>query len=195
MKLEPKVLENRFVRLEPLAEGHKEELRAACAADPALWRDLYILSMLDDHFDRHWDRMQAEAVAGKTFPHAVLVGGVCLGMSNYLDVDQHHNAVEIGSTYYDPRMRGREVNPSAKRLLLAHAFESGAERVQFRVDATNARSRAAVLKLGAVQEGILRHDKVTWTGRIRDTVHFSILAGEWPAVRDRLDARIATFAT
>ena len=114
-------------------------------------------------------------------------------MSNYLDVDQHHNTVEIGSTYYDPTMRGREVNPSAKRLLLAHAFEAGAQRVQFRVDAINARSRAAVLKLGAVQEGILRHDKVTWTGRIRDTVHFSILAEEWPAVRDRLDARIAAF--
>jgi RimJ/RimL family protein N-acetyltransferase len=194
MKLEHKPLENRFVRLEPLADLHKEELRAACAADPALWRDLYILSMLGEHFDFHWARMQAEAAAGRTFPNAVIVDGVCRGMSNYLDVDQLNNTVEIGSTYYDPTMRGREVNPSAKRLLLAHAFECGAERVQFRVDAINARSRAAVLKLGAVQEGILRHDKVTWTGRIRDTVHFSILAEEWPAVRDRLDARIEGFA-
>ena len=65
MKLEPKVLENRFVRLEPLAERHKEELRAACAADPALWRDLYIISMLDDHFDRQWDRLEREAAVGK----------------------------------------------------------------------------------------------------------------------------------
>ena len=193
MKLEPKVLENAFVRLEPLAEAHREGLRAACAADPALWRDLYIISMLDDHFDRHWDRMQGEAVAGKTVPHAVVVDGVCRGMSNYLDVDQHHGTVEIGSTYYDPRLRGREVNPAAKRLLLAHAFESGAQRVQFRVDAINARSRAAVLKLGAVQEGILRKHRKTWTGRIRDTVIFSILADEWPAVRSRLDARLAAF--
>lgn len=193
MKLEPKVLENRFVRLEPLADRHKEELRAACAADPALWRDLYIISMLDDHFDRHWARMQAEAAAGKTLPFALMVDGVCRGMSNYLDVDAHHNTVEIGSTYYDPLMRGREANPSAKCLLLAHAFESGAQRVQFRVDAINARSRAAVLKLGATEEGILRNDKVTWTGRIRSTVHFSILAEEWPAVRDRLDERLAAF--
>lgn len=193
MNLEPQVLENRFVRLEPLAQEHKEDLRAACTADPALWRDLYIISMLDDHFDRHWDRMLVEATAGKTFPHAVMVEGVCRGMSNYLDVDQHHNTVEIGSTYYDPRMRGREVNPSAKRLLLAHAFESGAQRVQFRVDAINARSRAAVTKLGATLEGILRHDKVTWTGRVRSTAHFSILAEEWPSVRDGLDARIAAF--
>ena len=194
MKLEPKVLENRFVRLEPLAERHKEDLRAACAADPTIWRDLYIISMLDDHFDRHWARMAREAAAGRTLPHAVVVDGVCRGMSSYLDVDPHHNTVEIGSTYYDPAVRGRQVNPSAKRLLLAHAFESGAQRVQFRVDAINARSRAAVLKLGAVQEGVLRHDKVTWTGRIRDTVNFSILAQEWPSVRDRLDARIAAFA-
>jgi RimJ/RimL family protein N-acetyltransferase len=86
------------------------------------------------------------------------------------------------------------VNPAAKRLLMAHAFESGVRRVQYKVDAINARSRAAVLKLGAIQEGILRQDRVTWTGRVRDTVVFSILADEWPAVRDRLDARLAAFA-
>lgn len=194
MNLEPQVLENAFVRLEPLAEGHKEELRAACAADLAVWRDFYVFSMLGDHFDRHWDRMQAEAAAGETLPFAVMVGGVCRGMSHYLAVDRRHNTVEIGSTYYDPAWRGREVNPSAKRLLLAHAFASGAQRVTFRVDAINAGSRAAVLKLGAVQEGILRNDKVTWTGRVRSTVYFSILAAEWPAVRERLDERLAAFS-
>ena len=101
--------------------------------------------------------------------------------------------MEIGATYYGPELRGGAVNPAAKRLLLANAFASGARRVQFKVDAINARSRAAVLKLGAVQEGILRQDRVTWTGRIRDSVVFSILADEWPAVRERLDARLATF--
>ena len=75
--------------------------------------------------------------------------------------------------------------------MMAHAFESGAQRVQYRVDAANARSRAAVLKL---QEGVLRNDKVTWTGRLRSTVVFSILAEEWPAIRERLDERIAAFA-
>jgi RimJ/RimL family protein N-acetyltransferase len=87
------------------------------------------------------------------------------------------------------------VNPSAKRLMMGHAFESGARRVVYRVDAINARSRAAVLKLGAVQEGILRQDRVTFTGRVRDTVIFSVLADEWPAVRDRLDARLTAFAS
>lgn len=85
------------------------------------------------------------------------------------------------------------MNPAAKRLLLAHAFEAGARRVQFKVDAINARSRAAVLKLGAMQEGILRQDRVCWTGRIRDTVYFSVLADEWPGVRSTLDARLSRF--
>lgn len=194
MNIQSKVLENRFVRLEPLAEAHREDLRAVCAADPALWQDLYILSMLDEHFDFHWARMAQEVAAGKTMAFAVVVDGVCRGMSNYLDVDPHHHTVEIGSTYYAPESRGGAVNPAAKLLLLGHAFDSGAHRVQFRVDAANARSRAAVLKLGAVQEGILRHDKITWTGRQRSTAHFSVLAGEWPAVRDGLDARLSTFA-
>ena len=101
--------------------------------------------------------------------------------------------MEIGFTYYAPDVRGGAVNPAAKRLLLGHAFDAGAQRVQFRVDAINARSRAAVLKLGAVQEGILREDKVTWTGRIRSTVVFSVLPSEWPAVRERLDTRLASF--
>ena len=192
IKLEPKVLENSFVRLEPFAERHKEELRAACAADPATWQDLYIVSMLGDAFDRAWDRFANDA-SGKNIAFALVIDGVCRGMSSYLDVDNAHNTVEIGFTYYDPAVRGGVANPSAKRLMMAHAFESGAQRVQYRVDTANARSRAAVLKLGATQEGILRHDKVTWTGRIRSTVVYSILAEEWPTVRDRLDERIAAF--
>jgi RimJ/RimL family protein N-acetyltransferase len=115
-------------------------------------------------------------------------------MSSCLNTDQVNAVTEIGATYYRPDVRGGAVNPAAKRLLLAHAFDGGARRVQFKVDALNAASRAAVLKLGAAQEGILRQDRVTWTGRIRDTVVFSILADEWPQVRAKLDARLATFA-
>ena len=194
MQLEAKVLENDFVRLEPLAERHKEELRAACAADPATWRDLYIVSMLDEAFDRNWERFRGPG-DGKTMTFALVVDGVCRGMSSFLDIDPVHNTLEIGFTYYEPSVRGGAANPSAKRLMMAHAFASGAQRVQYRVDAANARSRAAVLKLGAVQEGVLRNDKVTWTGRIRSTVVFSVLAEEWPAVRDGLNQRIAAFAS
>ena len=86
------------------------------------------------------------------------------------------------------------MNPAAKRLMMGQAFCDGARRVVFRVDAINARSRAAVTKLGGKLEGILRQDRVTWTGRVRDTCIFSVLKDEWPAVRDGLDARLAAFA-
>lgn len=193
MKLDTCVLENRHVRLEPFAEAHREGLRAACDADPATWNELYPFTMLGEGFDVQWARLMKEAEAGTTIPFAVVVGGVCRGMTTLMAIDRLHGTVEIGGTYYDPAVRGGPVNPSAKRLLFAHAFDSGAMRVQFCVDAINARSRAAVLKLGAVQEGILRKHRRTWTGRIRDTVFFSVTDDEWPAVRERLDARIAAF--
>jgi N-acetyltransferase len=194
MRLTSLVLENDFVRLEPFSDARKEELRAACATDPVTWNELYPYSMLDQGFDFHWARILQEVSQGQTLAFAVVADGVCRGMSTYLGIDGMNHTVEIGATYYEPSVRGGPVNPSAKRLLLGHAFDCGATRVQFRVDAINARSRAAVLRLGAVEEGILRQDRVTWTGRVRDTVHFSILADEWPAVRDRLDARLAAFA-
>lgn len=190
MNLESKVLEDRFVRLEPMAELHKAGLREACDADPDTWNRLYPFSMAGEHFDRAWDRMFASPAPGR-LNFAVMDGGACRGMTCYLGVDAANRILEIGATYYHPALRGGPVNPAAKRLLLAHAFASGARRVQFKVDAINARSRAAVLKLGAVQEGILRQDRATWTGRIRDTVIFSILDSEWPTVRARLDERLA----
>lgn len=187
-------LENSAVRLEPLAEAHREGLRAACAADPALWTDLYPFSMLGDAFDARWARFQADVASGSWRTYAVIAAGEVVGMSSYLRIDQPNAALEVGGTYYRPDVRGGAVNPAAKRLLMAQAFDAGARRVQYMVDAINARSRAAVLKLGAVQEGILRHDRITWTGRQRDTVVFSILAAEWPAVRARLDERLAALA-
>jgi RimJ/RimL family protein N-acetyltransferase len=193
MRLEPIVLEDRFVRLEPLTEAHREGLRAACAADEAIWAALYPFSWAPAEFDATWARYAAENAAGHYVSFAVIADGRCVGMSSYLAVDPGNGTVEIGGTYYRPAARGGAVNPAAKRLLLANAFASGARRVAFKVDAINLRSRAAVLKLGAVQEGILRRDRITWTGRIRDTVIFSILDEEWPAVRARLDARLAGF--
>ena len=193
MHLEPQVLESPFLRLEPLAEVHREDLRAACSADPMTWRELYVISMLGDAFDANWDRTQREMADGRTLAFAVMVDGLCQGMSCYLGISEADRTAEIGFTYYHPAVRGGVVNPAAKRLMLGYGFDQGAQRISFRVDAINARSRAAVLKLGAVQEGVLRHDRVTWTGRLRDTVMFSVLANEWPAVRARLDARLAGF--
>lgn len=190
MKLPYAPIENAFVRLEPLATGHKEDLRAACAADADVWRELYPFSMEGEHFEIGWERFIRDSQGPAWQAYAVLVDGHCIGMSSYIAVDAINATLEIGGTYYAPDHRGGPTNPAAKRLLLERAFAGGARRVQFKVDAINQRSRAAVLKLGAVQEGMLRQDRVTWTGRVRDTVVFSILKAEWPEARARLDARL-----
>ena len=149
--------------------------------------------MLGEAFDRRWDDHRVKSQAdGSWMQYAVMVGGRCMGMTCHIGADAANASVEVGGTYYHPQVRGGAVNPAAKRLMMSHAFDSGARRLVYRVDAINARSRAAVLKLGAVQEGIMRRDRVTWTGRIRDTVIFSVLAEEWPDVRDRLDARLSS---
>jgi len=193
MQLEAAILENAAVRLEPLAEAHREPLRAACAADAEIWGALYPYSMAGEHFDPRWRQLLAEVDRGAAIAFAVLVRGEVVGMTSFLGLDPVNAALEIGATYYRPEARGGAVNPAAKRLLLGHAFAAGARRVQLKVDALNIRSRAAVLKLGAVQEGIMRQDRITWTGRVRDTVYFSVLAAEWPTVREGLDARLAGF--
>jgi len=193
MQLEPVVLENRWVRLEPMGPAHKAEFRAACEADPDVWPRLYPYAMTGEHFEPNWRRFY-ETPAADRIGFAVVAHGRCVGASSFLRIDPANSTVEIGGTYYHPDVRGGATNPAAKRLLMGEAFGRGARRVQYRVDAINTRSRAAVLKLGAVEEGIMRDDWLTWTGRVRSTVVFSVLAAEWPAVRDRLDQRLAAFA-
>ena len=193
MNIGPAVLENGFVRLEPFEDGHKEPLRRACAADPELWPTLYSISFGADQFDASWERLRGFQAAGTWLPFAVIRDGEVVGVSAFIDIHPHFRAVEIGCTYYRPDARGGPVNPAAKRLMLEHAFAAGANRVAFQVDQLNLRSQAAVTRLGGVREGVMRDDKITWTGRVRSSVIFSILAGEWPAVRERLDARLAAF--
>ena len=193
MQLHPELMQDRFVRLEPLAEAHREGLRAACNADTDIWQRLYPFSWAGEHFPATWDRFAGEVAAGKWIAYAVVVDGLCQGVSCFLAIDGLNASVEIGATYYRPEQRGGPTNPAAKRLLLANAFGGGARRVVFNVDAINSRSRAAVSKLGAVQEGISRQDRICWTGRVRDTAHYSILQDEWPTVRDHLDARLGAF--
>lgn len=177
------------VSLEPIEERHREALRSAANADPEVWA-IYPYSMADPYFDAFWTSLRERQADGVAMPFAVCLGRECLGISCYLNIDAAQDSLEIGGTYYRPDARGTAVNPAAKLLLLGHAFDSGARRVSFKVDAINARSRAAMLKLGAVQEGTLRQDRVTWTGRVRDTVVFSILRDEWPAVRTKLLERL-----
>lgn len=189
MKLEPKTLQGRFVRMEPLAPGHYAALKRACEADAEIW-DLYPFSMRDAHFDVWAERTARNVERGDALAYAVLHKNEVVGVSVYVAIDKPNRRVEIGNTYLQPDIRGGVVNPESKLLMLDYAFESGVRCAQFRVDALNVRSRAAVTKLGAKQDGILRQDRITWTGRTRDTVIFSLLAEEWPEARVKLIARL-----
>lgn len=186
-------LASRHIALEPMTEAHREGLSAACAADPDTWLNLYPYSMDAEHFDPQWERLMGDFAAGRTLPFAALRGGEVVGMTCYITPSETDRSVEIGGTYYQPDARGGATNPACKRLLLAHAFDLGFNRLWFKVDAINLRSRAAVEKLGAIFEGVHRQDRITWTGRVRDTAFYSILTPEWPAVRERLDTRLAAF--
>lgn len=168
-------LSNGDLKLELLAEHHREPLRKACAADPEIW-EIYPFSYLAEHFDPQFDLMLGQI--GKR-SYAVTLAGEVVGMTAWIDVGQPGWAIEIGNTYFLPRLRGTDLNRRVKNLMIDHAFACGLERVAFKVDAVNARSRAAVLKLGCRQEGILRRERKTWTGRVRDAVQFSLLRDEW----------------
>ena len=190
----PVVLEDAFVRLEPLAEQHADALLAA-AADPATWRYLPHRPFVDRDDVLRWiaeadaARARGEALAFATIDKA---RGVLVGSTRYLDIVRPHRRLEIGWTWLAPDARRTAVNTAAKRLLLGHAFDDlGAIRVSFKTDARNAASRAAILRLGAHEEGILRHHYVMPDGHLRDSVYYSILRDEWPGVREVLDARLA----
>lgn len=162
--------------LELLNEGHREGLRAACAADDAIWA-IYPFNYAGDDFDPQFARLLNGGVQRQVY--AVLREGVVVGMTAWIDVGQPGWAVEIGNSYIMPDLRGTGFNGRLKRLMLDHAFGCGIERVVFKVDEINTRSQAAVLKLGAVREGVMRRERRTWTGRVRDTVMFSLLRDEW----------------
>jgi RimJ/RimL family protein N-acetyltransferase len=184
-------LEGHVVRMEPLLPQHKEEIRAAIDCDPASW-SIMLVNPVGAGFEEYWSA-SCGAPLTERLSYAIrrLSDGRVVGTSTYFMASAKHGGVEIGATFLRPDVRASPVNPEAKILMLSHAFESGAVRVQFKVDLRNARSQAAVAKLGAVKEGVLRHDMRTWTGHIRDTVVFSILDSEWPAVRLGLEQRLA----
>jgi len=187
-------LEGRFVRLEPLTPPMKAELFDAIAAYTDDWA---IMSSNGggEAFEAYWDSALRDMAKGSRIPFAVRrrSDGRVVGTTSYLDANPRHRRVEIGATFIGPDARAGAINPDCKLTLLAYAFSRGAHRVEFMVDEINARSQAAVLKLGAVRDGVLRRNVVTWTGRVRDTGVFSITDLDWPAVQARLEARVATF--
>lgn len=194
MDLRTEVLDDRFVRLEPFTPALEGEVRAALDCDPDAW-NIMVGAAYGDHFDGWWASALAAMAAGTRIAFAVRrkADGAVVGTSSLYEIRPEYRRCEIGSTFYRPEARGGAVNPACKRLLLGHAFEAGAVRVEIVTDAINPGSWAAIRKLGARDEGVLRKHKITWTGRVRDTAQFAILDEDWPAVRDRLDARLAAF--
>lgn len=160
----------------PFTEDRRAALKAACAEDADIW-SIYSVSCDPAHFDETIDALLAREDA-LTF--VLFDGDELAGMSSFLRIDERNRVLEIGFTYYRPNLRGSGLNRRVKAMMIERAFAAGFRRVEFRVDRRNARSQAACRKLGFVREGIRRADTITWTGHVRDTVVFSVLAGEWP---------------
>lgn len=190
-------LESGLVRLEPLAECHREPLRAAAAA-PEIWTWIdRRVSDSPDGFDRWFEERLAGREAGTEHGFATL-RAVCdraIGSSSYLAPRPPHDGVEIGNTWLDPSAWRTGANVEAKLLMLGFAFERlGCIRVELKTDARNERSRAAMEALPARFEGIFRQHMLMPVTGVRDSAYYSILDKEWPAVRDNLRARLAATA-
>jgi RimJ/RimL family protein N-acetyltransferase len=184
-------LTGRWVQLEPFAEGHRVGLREA-ADDARIWEH-FLVDARGPGFDRWFDDVVAQRVAGRAVPFAVraLADGRLVGCTCFLDYNPRHRRIEVGGTWYHPAVWGTQVNPECKLLLFAHAFDVlGVNRLALVTDVRNERSQAAITTLGAVREGVLRAHMVARGGRVRDSVLFSVTAAEWPTVRDRLEARV-----
>jgi RimJ/RimL family protein N-acetyltransferase len=162
-------------RAEPFSEQYREPLKAVCAEDGEIWQ-IYANNFGPGGFDDSIDRYTSNS-ANRTF--VLFDGHELAGMSSYLGIDPNRQVLEIGGTYYRPKLRGTGFNRRVKDMMLRRAFDCGIRRVEFRVDRRNMRSQAAMKKLGAVREGLLRADRITWTGHVRDTVLFAILRHEY----------------
>jgi RimJ/RimL family protein N-acetyltransferase len=188
--VEPVTLEGAVVRLEPLdLARHWEGLRAI-GLDPELWR--WTVSRVESEEDlrRYLEGALRDQAAGQALPFATCerAGGRVVGSTRFGAIAVPHRRVEIGWTWVGRPWQRTAVNTEAKLLMLTHAFERwGCQRVEFKTDARNARSRAALLRIGAREEGTFRKHMLTDRGGVRDSVYFSIVDDEWPGVRARLE--------
>jgi RimJ/RimL family protein N-acetyltransferase len=188
-------LEGRHVRLEPLRREHAAlfwEVANDRAEDTFRWMP-YRMQTEDDLL-RYVDKAFADQERGESVVFATIerAAGRVAGSTRFMNIDRANRRVEIGSTWLAPAWQRTAINSEAKYLMMRHAFETwGCHRVELKTDALNERSRRAILRIGAREEGTLRRHVVTWSGRVRDTVYFSVLDSEWPQVKARLEDRIA----
>ena len=192
----PIMLEGRHVRLEPLGLAHLAGLVTA-GADPATWTWMHS-PLTDEGAMRAWveDAIRARDT-GSEVPFATVEAatGRVLGSTRYMSIAPAHRRLEIGWTWLGPGAHGTGANSEAKHLMLRHAFETlGAMRVEFKTDALNARSRAALAGIGATFEGVFRRHQLMANGRVRDSAWFAVTDVDWPHVREHLEGRVAAQA-
>ncbi|PYV83592.1 MAG: GNAT family N-acetyltransferase [Acidobacteria bacterium] len=195
--MSPLGLEGRHVRLEPLRAEHAAalwEIAKNDLGDLFQWIP-YPLKSLSD-FEQFNRQVLEEQQRGLTIPFVTLerASGQIVGTTRYMNMDLANRKVEIGSTWIAPPWQRTAINTEAKYLMLRHAFEVwDCLRVELKTDAMNQRSRKAILRLGAKEEGILRKHMLTWNGRQRDSVYFSILDTEWPEVKSNLKKMLGVY--
>jgi len=195
--ISPLGLEGRHVRLEPLRAEHAAalwEIAKNDLGDLFQWIP-YPLKSLSD-FEQFNRQVLEEQQRGLTIPFVTLerASGQIVGTTRYMNMDLANRKVEIGSTWIAPPWQRTAINTEAKYLMLRHAFEVwDCLRVELKTDAMNQRSRKAILRLGAKEEGILRKHMLTWNGRQRDSVYFSILDTEWPQVKSNLKKMLGVY--
>jgi RimJ/RimL family protein N-acetyltransferase len=194
--LTPLTLEGRTVRLEPLGAAHLDGLCAA-GLDPSLWRLTVARIATRDDMQRYMEDALTDQRAGSALPFATIsrASGEVIGSTRFGSAVPEHRRVEIGWTWLSPKWQRTAANTEAKYLMLRHAFEVWrCNRVEFKTSALNERSRAAIRRIGATEEGIFRRHMVNEDGSLRDSVYFSIIAEEWPGARERLEAMLADHA-
>ena len=192
MDIRPVVLDGVHVRLEPLSLDHLPAL-IAIGLEPDLWRWTTQVVRTPEEMEEYVRGALAEQAAGRALPFATVEkpAGRVAGSTRFAAIEPLHRRVEIGWTWLASPWQRTVLNTEAKYLMLRHAFERwGCVRVEFKTDVLNTRSRQALLRIGAKEEGILRSHIITATGRVRDTVYFSVTAPDWPAVRAALEAKL-----
>jgi N-acetyltransferase len=194
MKIDPVVLEGIHVRLEPLLRKHITGL-CEVGLEEQLWRWIPTPVRTADDMAAYVELALKEQANGVSLPFAQIekAMGRLIGSTRYMNIDRVHHRVEIGCTWIGREWQRTAANTEAKYLLLRHAFETlGCMRVELKTDSLNEKSRAAILRIGAKQEGIFRNHMMTSTGRIRHTVYFSIVDSEWPGVKSEMERRLSS---
>ena len=192
MVITPVILEGRHVRLEPLTLEHTAQL-AEVGLDADLWTWIPTPVRTPEEMSAYVQTAIKEQAAGSALPFALVEksSGHTVGSTRYGNIDRDHHRVEIGWTWVARQWQRTPINTETKYLLLRHAFETlRCIRVELKTDSLNERSRAAILRIGARQEGIFRNHMITASGRIRHSVYFSIVGSEWPEVKARLEAKL-----